>query len=491
MAPLQVVIVGGGLSGACLANGLVNQADDGLVDVTIYERDTEADRRDGYQIRLGAHALVGFRACLTAPQYADCLGCFGRSGGVVSSAPAIFNPNMDLVLDLSKFPAYQKSAPVGRARLRDFLQAPLRARSVMRYGMKFTGFDVVDSSTDDDHKTSSRIRVYFEDGSSQECDILISAEGSGSRTNRQVGLNNIIEEKPKAGEGGFLGKCHLPWNVLRDLPRPLIEKGTIYAASSNAKIFSAAYLPDNLRPSAGAKAPGSGLSGAETKKPSDYDEDQASLFVAIAWENGMSAAEAAQLPSLEKKRLMGDMLRASGFSSDYLKLVEALDAEEIQSVPWRHSKADTPVDWRERLLSAAATRNSGPLDPRIGHPRVWLLGDSIHAMLPYRGMGANQAIHDTADALGPLLELARKKRADGTVTDAEVRRQLAVYENAMIPRAFAWVKQSAAQGLPDLDSFKGKVILVCVRAMLHVVGGVMSVLKMFGWTPKDDAPELP
>ncbi|KAK7953557.1 hypothetical protein PG988_014251 [Apiospora saccharicola] len=459
MAPLKVIIVGGGLSGACLANGLLNKADgDSPVDVTIYERDTEASSRDGYQIRLGAHALVGFRACLTESQYADCLRCFGRSGGVVSSAPAIFNTNMDIVLDLSKFPAYQKSAPVGRARLRGFLQEPLRAQNVMQYGMKFTGYDVVEGEAEGE----SRVRVYFEDGSSEDCDILVSAEGSGNRGR------------------GFLGKCHLPWNVLRDLPRALVDKGTIYTASSNAKMFAAAYLPDELRPSAGS---------GNAEKPIDYDEDQASLFVAMAWEDGPSAAEASALAPEDRKALMRKMLQASGFHPDYLKLVDALDPQEIQTVPWRHSKADTSIDWRDKLLATAS--NKSPSDPRIAHPRVWLVGDSIHAMLPYRGMGANQAIHDTADALAPLLELARNKKADGSVADGEVRRQVAVYENAMIPRAFYWVRQSAAQGLPDLESWKGKIILVCVRVVLHAVGGFVSVLRMFGWEPKDDAPELP
>ncbi|KAK8000664.1 hypothetical protein PG990_013264 [Apiospora arundinis] len=460
-SPLKVIIVGGGLSGACLANGLVNKAD-GLIDVTIFERDTEASSRDGYQIRLGAHALVGFRACLTERQYADCLRCFGRSGGVVSSAPAIFNTNLDLVLDLSKFPAYQKSAPVGRARLRNFLQEPLRASNVMRYGMKFTGFDVVEGETPEE----SRVRAYFDDGSSQDCDILISAEGSSSRANRQVGLNNIIEDVPKAGEGGFSESAlytHL-------LPTP----------GSLPRLIS----PDELRPSTAARR--GSTSNAEAK-PSNYDEDQASLFVAMAWEDGPSAAEASLLK--DKKPVMRDMLQASGFHPDYLKLVDALDPQEIMAVPWRHSKADTPVDWREKLLLAAGKESQQ--DPRIAHPRVWFVGDSIHAMLPYRGMGANQALHDTADALGPLLELARRKKADGSVADDEVCRQVAIYESAMIPRAFNWVKQSAAQGLPDLDSFKGKIILVFVRAALHLVGGVMSVLRMCGWEPKDDAPELP
>lgn len=130
MAPLEVIIVGGGLAGACLAIGLLNHSE-GLVDVTVVERDEAGSERGGYQIRLGSHALTGFKACLTDKKYADLLPCFGRSGGVVSSAPCVFRPSdLKVLLDLSKAPAYEKSAPIGRTRLRDFLQAPLRERRV-------------------------------------------------------------------------------------------------------------------------------------------------------------------------------------------------------------------------------------------------------------------------------------------------------------------------------------------------------------------------
>jgi 2-polyprenyl-6-methoxyphenol hydroxylase-like FAD-dependent oxidoreductase len=38
MAPLEVIIIGGGLAGSCFANVLVNKSE-GLVDVTLVERD--------------------------------------------------------------------------------------------------------------------------------------------------------------------------------------------------------------------------------------------------------------------------------------------------------------------------------------------------------------------------------------------------------------------------------------------------------------------
>ena len=429
MAKLKVIIVGGGLAGACMGNGLVNKGND-LFNVTVFERDAESSNRDGYQIRLGAHALVGFRACLTEKQYNELLLCFGRSGGVVSSAPAIYTTDMKLLLDLSKFPAYQKSAPIGRARLREFLQAPLREKSIMRYGKKFVRFEVIDA---DGTPGQSTIRAHFEDGSSEDCDILLSAEGSGSRVNKQLGCNNIIEDD-SLGAGGLLGKCHLPWSVLRTLPRPLIEKGTIVTTTASTRLFAAAYLPDSLAPSQKASVSGD-LSGL--KKPSNYDEEQASLMFGFSWMEGPSSIEAAQLP--DRKAFMREKLAETRCHPDFFKLIDALDPDAIQSVPWRYAK-NIPVDWRRKVLLSKSN-----LDRSIAHPRVWLIGDAIHPMLPSRGMGANQAIHDTADALSPLLELAKQKNLTGLLSDDDVRVQLDVYERAMIPRAFTWVKRSSAQ----------------------------------------------
>ncbi|KAE8308936.1 hypothetical protein BDV41DRAFT_591676 [Aspergillus transmontanensis] len=476
MAKLKVIIVGGGLAGACMANGLVNKGND-LFDVTVFERDTESSNRDGYQIRLGAHALMGFRACLTEEQYRELLLCFGRSGGVVSSAPAIYNTEMELLLDLGKFPAYEKSAPIGRARLRDFLQAPLRDKNIMRYGRKFVRFEVID---DDETPGQSKIRAHFEDGSSEDCDILLSAEGSGSRANKQLGCNNIIEDD-SIGAGSLLGKCHLPWSVLRTLPRPLIEKGTIFTTAASAMLFAAAYLPDSLSPSQKASVSGD-LSGL--KKPSNYDEEQAFLMVGFGWMEGPSSIEAIQLP--DTKAFMRGKLAETRCHPDFFKLIDALDPDAIQSVPWRYAKT-IPVDWRRNLLLS----KKSSLDRSIANPRVWLIGDAIHPMLPSRGMGANQAIHDTADALGPLLELAKQKDRIGLLSDDDIRVQLGVYERAMIPRAFTWVKRSSAQVLPNMDSFKGKAVIAGLRLVLMVVGGLMNVMRFLGWKPKDDAPELP
>ncbi|KAF5703333.1 hypothetical protein FMUND_13032 [Fusarium mundagurra] len=472
MAPLRVIIIGGGLAGACLANGLLNKSD-GQIHVTVFERDEPGSERGGYQIRLGAHALIGFKACLTEEQYKNLLSCFGKSGGVVSSAPCIFSPSdLKVLIDLSKAPVYEKSAPIARTRLRNFLQKPLQESDGIQFGKKYVRYEVLQGKV----AGQSSIRVHFSDDTHHDCDVLVSAEGSASRINKQIGLNNIITEVTP-GHGGYLGKCHLPWSVLKTLPRQLLEKGTIYTKNSKAMVFAAVYLPEALSSSK--------TDHADILKPKSYDEDEASLFFGMAWTTG---PEVAELPGVkDKKGLMKEKLEEAGFHPDFHKLVDALDDDAIMTTPWRYAKNDTPVDWRQQLLS----KKENKADSSIANPRVWLIGDSIHPMLPSRGMGANNAIHDTADALDPLLELAKLKNINGSVTDGQVSGQLAVYEKAMMPRAFEWVKKSSNQQLPDLDSFTGRGIIIGLRVMLFVVSGFVRCLRMFGWEPKDDAPELP
>jgi 2-polyprenyl-6-methoxyphenol hydroxylase-like FAD-dependent oxidoreductase len=80
--------------------------------------------------------------------------------------------------------------------------------------------------------------------------------------------------------------------------------------------------------------------------------------------------------------------------------------------------------------------------PALGHPRVWVLGDAMHVMLPNRGMGGNQAMLDTT-IIAPLLErLNQAAQKNGSVSTAEVAAACGEYEREMIPRAFEWVELS-------------------------------------------------
>lgn len=191
MAPFKVMVIGAGLACGLLSNGLLHNN----IDFTVYESDERNSKREGYQIRLGSPALVGFKACLTQDQQATLYKIFGRSGGMISSAPILYDTQLNKLLDLTKFPAYTKSAPINRVLLRSFFQERLDGAGRIKFNKKFQGYEILPQSGD----LSSTVRVSFHDGTIDECDLLISAEGSVSKINAQIGLNNIVELSGRCG----------------------------------------------------------------------------------------------------------------------------------------------------------------------------------------------------------------------------------------------------------------------------------------------------
>lgn len=170
----KVIIVGAGLSGSLLANGLMKHG----IEVSVYERLPRDSRREGYQIRLGATSLVGLRACLSQEDLSRIVQKFGRAAGSKSSAPTIYDEKFRPLIDLSRFQAYSKSAPINRVILRDALAEPIYRSGKLHYQKAFARFEVLhaDISTQDE-----RVRVWFNDGSFDDCDILIGADGSHSQ----------------------------------------------------------------------------------------------------------------------------------------------------------------------------------------------------------------------------------------------------------------------------------------------------------------------
>jgi 2-polyprenyl-6-methoxyphenol hydroxylase-like FAD-dependent oxidoreductase len=87
-------------------------------------------------------------------------------------------------------------------------------------------------------------------------------------------------------------------------------------------------------------------------------------------------------------------------------------------------------------LTSFAVKSSVPIDPwRTG--RVTLLGDALHNMTPYRGIGANTALRDAA--------LLRDALSGVDKGHQELLPALAGYEREMIEYGFAAVRASLAQ----------------------------------------------
>ncbi|KAF4626546.1 hypothetical protein G7Y89_g11611 [Cudoniella acicularis] len=382
MPPFRVVVVGAGLAGSLLGNDLV-QSD---INCDVYEAKEPLSKREGYEIQLGAPALASFKACLTPEQQAAVIAKFGRSGGLVSSAPALFDTHFNMILDLRKFPSYTKSAPINRAVLRDLLRRPLNEAKRLHYHKKFKKYQVVKNPG----KTDT-IRVIFEDGSEELCDLLISAEGSRS----PIGLNNIVLLRDC---WRFMAKTSLPLSTLARLP-PVVTKGPVGAAKDGMIFFFSVYLPQAQRQEPTQEAPKNDFDST-----AKYDEDSASLFWSLAIPAERVPAEG---PNAIPDKLAFCVEQIKDWHPHFHEMLQVVGDSYIHAFQPR-STHQPSKNWRTK----ARAKSSHSSEP--GNNHVWLMGDSIHAMLPGRGMGGNQAMNDTADAL-PLIRGLVDKAAQGKV----------------------------------------------------------------------------
>jgi 2-polyprenyl-6-methoxyphenol hydroxylase-like FAD-dependent oxidoreductase len=119
-------------------------------------------------------------------------------------------------------------------------------------------------------------------------------------------------------------------------------------------------------------------------------------------------------------------------------------------------------------VTAFPVRTSVPIPPWPTQ-KVTLLGDALHNMTPFRGIGANTALRD-AEALHQALVTVGRGEAD-------LIQALAAYERDMIRYGFMAVQTS----LKDMERFhaKGTVARTATKAVFRVVDSVPPLKAAF------------
>ncbi len=375
---LEVLIIGAGTGGLCLAHGLVASG----LKVRVFERDrTPTDRLQGYRLHISATGNRALQACLPKEN----LEHFVRASAISNTAVTFLDSKLKRLLQIDIPPvdrmAPESERPISRIALRKILLEGLD--DVVVFDKTFVAYET---------SADGRVLVRFKDGSSATGDIVVGADGASSHVRGQL-LPHA--RRPSTGIVVLSGKFPLDDAARRETPLAVFKGPTLVMGPDGCFLFASAveYPPD---------------------APRTYDSDEY-----VMW--GFSA----------RREVLGQKVD-----------VDALTGEQAKALTLAQMNAWHPALRRlvERADPATMTsfeaRSAEPIAPwKTG--TVTLLGDAIHSMTPFRGMGANMALRDAAALREALVSIAQGK-VDRTTA-------LATYERDMIEQGFAAVNASLGE----------------------------------------------
>ena len=423
-APLHVVIIGGGIGGLTLAQGLKKSG----VSVAVYERDrTRTDRVQGYRVHINPTGSLALQECLPAPLFE----AFTRTCGRPTDGIRFVTEQMKVLLALDGRNAPAQFTGEGVAQHRSVSRITLRQvllsglEDAVHFGKTFARYE---------ESPLGRIVAHFEDGSTTEADMLVAADGGGSRVRRQL-LPHA--ERIDTGIAAIAGKIFLDDESRRLIAPELRKALTLASGKGGYSLFVA--LQDIDRSAI------NGIGGNDETAAAGTHFDNSRGY--LMWAFG-AKREKLGLDGGNIERMSGEELRNTA-----LRVMAQRSWDERFRALVRLADADT--------INAIAIRTSVPI-VAWQTQRVTLLGDAIHSMTPYRGIGANVALKD-AVRLGRALTMAN--RAERPIIDA-----IRDYETDMIDYGFRAVETSLHA--MNQAVMEDRVQLMLSRAVLRIINCV-------------------
>jgi salicylate hydroxylase len=393
---LHVVIIGGGIGGLTLAQGLKKAG----VSAAVYERDrTITDRVQGYRVHINPTGSLALHECLPASLF----DAFVRTCGKPTRGIRFVTERMKVLLSLDGLNTPKdfggdriaQHRSVSRITLRQVLLSGLD--DVVHFGKTFARYEEL---------PSGRIRAQFEDGTAAEGDVLVAADGGGSRVRRQY---LPYAERVDTGFVGVAGKVFLDDGSRLRIAPELRNGLTLVSGRGGYALFVALQEID------GAAVNGFGGNDESAGAGAHFDNSRSYLM----WAFG-ARREKFGFHGRDVDRMAGEELRNA-----------VLNAMALRSWDQRFHTLVRLAD--PETINAIAIRTSVPLAPWPTQ-RITLLGDAIHSMTPYRGIGANIALKD---AVRLCRALTAADRGERPVIDA-----IHGYETDMVDYGFRAVRTS-------------------------------------------------
>jgi 2-polyprenyl-6-methoxyphenol hydroxylase-like FAD-dependent oxidoreductase len=357
---MHVIIVGAGTGGLTLAHGLKQAG----ISVAVYERNrTPRDDQGGYRVGISPAGCRALKACVPPSVYDLFVATSARGPRYFNMLTEKFSEVLCLNID-GEAAGRDGEKNVIRKTLRRLLLTGLD--DLVFFDKRFVSYK---------GEPDGSITVHFEDGTMATGDVLIGADGAGSRVRKQrlpharhqdTGIVSIGGKLPMTAQSRAL----LSDKMFNGMSMIMAPKGI------GAIIHSLEFTATRANPDFMARWPefvsavaddslGWGLWGARQNFPADPSALEADDMLNLA---------------LEVTREWHPNMR---------QLIRLTDRSTLQSINIRTSVPLTP--WESS--------------------NVTLLGDAIHTMTPGRGAGANTALRDAALLRQTLLDVVHGRKS--------------------------------------------------------------------------------
>jgi 2-polyprenyl-6-methoxyphenol hydroxylase-like FAD-dependent oxidoreductase len=387
-ATLHVLVIGGGVGGLAMAQGLKKVG----ISVAVYERDPSVhSRNQGYRLSInedGSHSLY---ACLPANLYNLYMATSTRLAA--QTFIALFDHQLNQLFlkamltietDITRI-----RTGVNRTTLREVLLTGLD--KIVHFGKGLEGFERLENG---------QIRAHFGDGSTATGDLLIGADGTNSMVRKLLLPQAQVVD---LGHVVIYGKTPLSPELERAVPLSFLSGITRIMGAEGISLGVGAYRKQE----GFAQAIANYRPDARLTEAPDY----------LMW--------TLDAPRLQQANATGDLGGLDGASLHTI-------AQELTQ-EWHPTLRQLLEGAEVAATFLVSVRSSEEIEARPT-TNITLLGDAIHTMTPARGIGANTALQDAALLASKLKAVERREKS--------LLQAIAEYEAEMLVYGFAAVAAS-------------------------------------------------
>lgn len=390
----KVIIIGGGIGGLCLAQGLKKAG----INFSVFERNKDNNSRiEGYRVHISPIGSNALYQSLPVPLWNAFLAGTGDAkkgfGFMTEQMEELVTIDEAMMIGYTKDPAKSQYA-AGRKMLRYVLQSGLEKNIV--YNKTFERFE---------QHTDGTVKVFFQDGTTAFGDLLVGADGSNSKVRHQLlPYTKRIETDAVAVGGKTLLNEHtrgwLPYSIISRMnvimPK---DKYFFFNAVFDHKIKDESFSDEIVKIAIDA-----GLN------PDTFFDNKENY---ILWAFIAHKSEFEKDLRYSNEKLKNTVLeKINSWHPDLKKLVKEANSESLTILPLKAMKPFK--NWESSNIT--------------------LMGDAVHNMPPLNGNGANMALHDAVILCNQLIEVMANKK--------KLPEALKNYQLKMLKDGFHAVKDS-------------------------------------------------